>query len=53
VAKAASAPEEADRATRIRTLLAEETRIGMMVGVAIGWELARVLETEQHDQTGD
>ena len=53
VGKAATAPDETERATRIRTLLAEETRIGMMVGVAIGWELARVLETEQHDQTGD
>ena len=27
----------------VRTLLAEETRMGMLVGVAIGWELARVL----------
>ena len=53
VGKAASAPDEAERATRIKTLLAEETRVGMLVGVAIGWELARVLEIEQHDQTGD
>lgn len=27
----------------VRTLLAEETRMGMLVGVAVGWELARVL----------
>ena len=27
----------------MRTLLAEETRMGMLVGVAVGWELARVL----------
>jgi hypothetical protein len=34
----------AERFTELRTLLAEETRIGMMVGVAVGWELARELE---------
>jgi len=27
----------------VRTLLAEETRMGMLVGVAVGWELSRVL----------
>lgn len=30
----------------VRTLLAEETRIGMLVGVAVGWELARVLSAD-------
>ena len=28
----------------VRTLLAEETRMGMLVGVAVGWELARQLD---------
>jgi hypothetical protein len=37
-------PDEATRVTRVETLLAEETRLGMMVGVAVGWELARELE---------
>jgi hypothetical protein len=41
-AVAAQDPEE--RATLIRTLLAEETRMGMLVGVAVGWELARELQ---------
>ena len=41
---AASAEDESERATRIRTLLAEETRMGMLVGVAVGWELAREIE---------
>ena len=36
-------PEE--RADLIRTLLAEETRMGMLVGVAIGWALATELQT--------
>jgi hypothetical protein len=36
-------PDEVARAARVETLLAEETRIGMLVGVAVGWELAREL----------
>jgi hypothetical protein len=44
VKQAAMAEEEADRVAAVRTLLAEETRIGMLVGVAVGWELARELE---------
>jgi hypothetical protein len=53
VRKAAGAPEEAERVTAVRTLLAEETRMGMMVGVAVGWALAEELgpasENEQED----
>jgi hypothetical protein len=33
-----------ERANRIRTLLAEETRIGMLIGVAVGWELRQELD---------
>jgi hypothetical protein len=33
-----------ERATKVRTLLAEETRIGMLVGVAVGWALVEELE---------
>jgi hypothetical protein len=43
VRAAAADPDEADRARRIDTLLAEETRMGMLIGVAVGWELAREL----------
>ena len=39
-------PDEAERTARVRTLLAEETRMGMLVGVAVGWELARELDRE-------
>ena len=39
----AALEDPAERLTRFRTLLAEETRIGMLVGVAVGWELAREL----------
>jgi hypothetical protein len=45
VLKAATTPDPDERITAVKTLLAEETRIGMMVGVAVGWELARELET--------
>ncbi len=37
-------PEERGRA--LQTLLAEEARMGMMVGVAVGWALAEELKEE-------
>jgi hypothetical protein len=43
VRAAATAGDEQDRATKIKTLLAEETRMGMLVGVAVGWELREEL----------
>ncbi len=43
---AAGNPDEAERIAAVRTLLAEEARMGMLVGVAVGWELARELEIE-------
>ena len=48
VRSAAGADDERERASRIKTLLAEETRMGMLVGVAVGWELA--LELDQRRQ---
>ena len=44
VLKAATTPDEDERIAAIRMLLAEETRMGMLVGVAVGWELAYELE---------
>ena len=43
VRKAAGVPEEGERVSALRTLLAEEARMGMMVGVAVGWALAEEL----------
>jgi hypothetical protein len=43
VRSAVTEPDEAARTQRFETLLAEETRMGMLVGVAVGWELAREL----------
>jgi hypothetical protein len=36
--------DEAERATAVSTLVADQTRLGMFVGVAIGFELAHELE---------
>jgi 1-deoxy-D-xylulose-5-phosphate reductoisomerase len=41
--KALEISDEAERATAFRTLLAEETRMGMLIGVAVGWALAQEL----------
>src|SRR3954447_10534403 len=38
--------ESAD-ATELRTLVAEEARLGMLVGVAVGFELARELSSQR------
>jgi len=43
VAKAAAPAEPEERLRAVRTLVAEETRLGMLVGVAVGIELAREL----------
>jgi hypothetical protein len=40
---AANEPDPESRALTVRTLVAEETRLAMLVGVAIGFELAREL----------
>lgn len=37
--KAATVPDPEERLTAVRALLAEEARMGMMVGVAVGWAL--------------
>lgn len=44
VERAAAIEDPGERATALATLLAEETRLGMMVGVAIGWALAEELD---------
>src|SRR5215207_6148409 len=37
--RAATVPDPDERLTAVRALLAEEARMGMMVGVAVGWAL--------------
>ena len=43
VLKAAGRPDPDERLTAVRTLIAEETRMSMLVGVAVGYELAQML----------
>jgi hypothetical protein len=41
--KAATLPDSEERLRAVRTLLAEEARMGMLIGVAVGWALAEKL----------
>jgi hypothetical protein len=52
VRSSAAEPDEAERAARIGTLVAEETRMGMLIGVAVGWELARELDDTEPESGG-
>jgi hypothetical protein len=40
IIEAASKPDNEDRIAAMRELLAEESRITMLIGVAVGWSLA-------------
>jgi hypothetical protein len=46
VGEAVGTEDPEERARAVRTLLAEETRLGMFVGVAVGFELSRALSHE-------
>jgi hypothetical protein len=51
VHEAAAGEDPDERVRAVRTLLAEETRLGMLVGVAVGFELARELTAAPGDPT--
>jgi hypothetical protein len=44
VTDALSETDPEQRLVAVRTLMADETRLGMLVGVAVGFELARILD---------
>ncbi|MFY9264411.1 MAG: hypothetical protein WAO61_03170 [Solirubrobacterales bacterium] len=44
VLKASTAPDQDARIVAVRQLVLEQTRLGMLVGVAVGWEIAERLE---------
>ncbi len=50
--KAATVPDPERRIAAVRTLLAEEARMGMMVGVAVGWALKEEM-SEGKDPEGE
>jgi hypothetical protein len=47
--RAATVPDPDERIAAVKSLLAEEARMGMMVGVAVGWALKE--ELMDQDQT--
>lgn len=50
--RAATVPDPEERVSAVRSLLAEEARMGMMVGVAVGWALREELnETETEGES--
>lgn len=50
--KAATVPDPEERIAAVRSLLAEEARMGMMVGVAVGWALhAELNDTENEGES--
>ena len=54
VREAVGAEDPQERLAAVNTLIAEETRLGMLVGVAVGFELARELgydgDTESNEE---
>ena len=50
--KAATVPDPDERIAAVRSLLAEEARMGMMVGVAVGWALNEELN-DTEDPEGE
>jgi hypothetical protein len=51
--QAAETEDPAQRAQAIQTLVEEETRLGMLVGVSVGFELARELAARRNDDEGE
>jgi hypothetical protein len=53
VREAIAESDDEARLRAVRTLMAEETRLGMLVGVAVGFELSRTLEGTRGPQDHD
>ena len=49
--RAATVPDPDERITAVRSLLAEEARMGMMVGVAVGWALKEEMTDTQEGES--
>jgi hypothetical protein len=48
--RVATVPDPDERLTAVRSLLAEEARMGMMVGVAVGWALHEEMNDVQNPE---
>jgi hypothetical protein len=51
VLRAATVPDPDERVSAVRSLLAEEARMGMMVGVAVGWALKEELTDHEEGES--
>lgn len=51
ILQAATIPDSDERVAAVRTLIAEEIRVAMMIGVATGWSLHEQLTTDQNPST--
>jgi hypothetical protein len=49
VLKTATNPDADARIAEVRNFVLEQTRLGMLVGVAVGWELADRLEARRQN----
>ena len=49
--RAATVPDAEERVAAVRSLLAEEARMGMMVGVAVGWALKEEMTDTQEGES--
>jgi hypothetical protein len=47
VLKTATQPDADQRIAEVRNFVLEQTRLGMLVGVAVGWELAERMEARR------
>jgi hypothetical protein len=52
VSRACGEPDDQRRAQAVSTLVAEQTRLGMFVGVAVGFELAHELQRARGEEHG-
>ncbi len=51
---AATTPDDQARIDAVRALVLEQTRLGMLVGVAVGWEIAeRLAERRERDDSNE
>jgi len=48
--KTATLPDPDERLAAVRSLLAEEARMGMMVGVAVGWALQEEMSRQPESE---
>ncbi len=53
VLKAAGRPDPDERVQAVRTLVEEETRVSMLIGVAVGYELAHALMNPREEGRDD